>query len=151
MELLKIIYDLSKVFECVHHSTLFSNLQDYRIKNQALDLLIFYLNERIQKVNIIGIRTTGHVVNMGIPQGFLLYINDLSFIVDKHRIVLILDVISFLFKAKRQINKYDEVINAIFKLIHWFLVNNLLLNGNNTKCIKFSTPNVKHVGYQCAT
>lgn len=37
---------------------------------------------------------------------------------------------SFLFKMKRQIVQYEEVYNAISKVVHWFNVNYLHLNAN---------------------
>ncbi|CAK1591486.1 unnamed protein product [Parnassius mnemosyne] len=88
---------------------------------------------------------------MGVPQGsilgpflFLVYINDLpSLVEDNHDIVLFADDTSLIFKLKRQSFKCDEVNNAISKLVHWFNVKNLHLNGNKTKCIKFTTTNVK--------
>lgn len=52
---------------------------------------------------------------------------------------------SLLYKVKRQIDKYDDVNNVISKVVHWFNVNNLLLNGDKTKIIKFSTLNVRQV------
>ena len=55
------------------------------------------------------------------------------------------DDTSLTFKISRQLHNYDEVNNALSKVVHWFNVNNLLLNGKKTKVIKFSTPNVKQV------
>ncbi|CAK1577859.1 unnamed protein product [Parnassius mnemosyne] len=90
---------------------------------------------------------------MGVPQGlilgpflFLVYINDLPHLVgDSHDIVLFADDTSLIFKLKRQSFKCDEVNNAISKLVHWFNVNNLHLNGNKTNCVKFTTTNVKNL------
>ncbi|CAK1599173.1 unnamed protein product [Parnassius mnemosyne] len=94
---------------------------------------------------------------MGVPQGsilgpflYLVYINNLpSLVEDNHDIVLFGDDTSLIFKLKRQSFKCDEVNNAISKLVHWFNVNNLHLNENKTKCIKFTTTNVKKSEYQC--
>ncbi|CAK1578400.1 unnamed protein product [Parnassius mnemosyne] len=90
---------------------------------------------------------------MGVTQGsilgpflFLVYINDLPYLVgDSHDIVLFADDTFLIFKLKRQSFKCDEVNNAISKLVHWFNVNNLHLNGNKTNCVKFPTTNVKNL------
>ncbi|KAA5612507.1 hypothetical protein F3H15_34020, partial [Pseudomonas aeruginosa] len=85
---------------------------------------------------------------MGVPQGsilgpflFLVYINDLpKFIETRHEVVLFADDTYLLFKIKRQLEDYDDVNDAISRVVHWFSVNNLLLNNKKTKCIKFTTP-----------
>lgn len=144
--------DLSKAFDCVCHKTLVRKLSHYGIKDAALKLLESYLSDRIQKVVVNGKRSSGSVVSMGVPQGsilgpflFLVYINDLPLVVeDKHGIVLFADDTSLLFKVKRHSQTLDEVNIAISRVVEWFEANNLLLNENKTKCIRFSLPNVRH-------
>jgi len=150
---LGVFCDLSKAFDCVHHETLIRKLHHYGIRNKALELLTSYLCNRIQKVDINGLQSSGARVSMGVPQGsilgpflFLVYINDLPYYVgDNQDIVLFADDTSLLFKIKRQLLNYDEVNNALSKVVHWFNINNLVLNEKKTKCIKFTTPNVKQV------
>lgn len=150
---LGIFCDLSKAFDCVHHETLIRKLHHYGIRGAALDLLTSYLYDRIQRVDVNGKRSPGSVVTMGVPQGsilgpflFLIYINDLPQLVrDDHEIVLFADDTSLLFKLKRRQNNFDDVNNAISKVVEWFNVNNLLLNGKKTKCIRFILPNVLQV------
>ncbi|KAA5586706.1 hypothetical protein F3H14_35810, partial [Pseudomonas aeruginosa] len=107
----------------------------------------------MQKVDVKGTRSSGVLLNMGVPQGsilgpfvFLVYINDLpKFIETRHEVVLFADDTSLLFKIKRHLEDYDDVNDAILRVVHWFSVNNLLLNNKKTKCIKFTTPNVRQV------
>lgn len=153
MDAIGIFCDLSKAFDCVHHSTLVRKLRHYGVKDQALGLLESYLTDRVQMVDVNGKRSPGSSISMGVPQGsilgpflFLVYINDLPYLVkEKHEIVLFADDTSLIFKVKRQQRNYDDVNNAISTIVNWFTVNNLLLNEKKTKCIKFVLPNVRPV------
>ncbi|KAA5662330.1 reverse transcriptase family protein, partial [Pseudomonas aeruginosa] len=150
---LGVFCDLSKTFDCVEHNTLLRKLHHYGIRGVSLELIKSYLSGRIQKVDVKGTRSSGVLLNMGVPQGsilgpflFLVYINDLpKFIETRHEVVLFADDTSLLFKIKRQLEDYDDVNDAISRVVHWFSVNNLLLNNKKTKCIKFTTPNVRQV------
>ncbi|CAH2217049.1 jg26091, partial [Pararge aegeria aegeria] len=64
---------------------------------------------------------------------------------DNHGIVLFADDTSLMFKIKRRELALDDVNNYLAKVVQWFEANNLVLNENKTKCIKFTLPNVKHV------
>ncbi|CAH2094398.1 unnamed protein product [Euphydryas editha] len=153
---LGVFCDLSKAFDCVQHETLIRKLSHYVIKNMTLKLLSSYLSHRTQRVEVNGIKSSGSHVQMGVPQGsilgpflFLIYINDLPYLVENnHEIVLFADDTSLIFKLHRQETNYDDVNNALSKVVHWFSVNNLLLNSKKTNCIKFSSPNVRQVNMQ---
>ncbi|KAG7299149.1 hypothetical protein JYU34_017682 [Plutella xylostella] len=90
---------------------------------------------------------------MGVPQGsilgpflFLVYVNDLPFLVDKLcEIVLFADDTSLIFKLKRQEVNFDNANSTLSIVANWFTVNNLALNSKKTKCIKFTLPNVRQV------
>ncbi|GBP27987.1 Probable RNA-directed DNA polymerase from transposon BS [Eumeta japonica] len=120
---ISIFCDLSKAFDCVHHETLIGKLRHYGVTGRAFDLLKSYLNNRVQRVDVNGKKSSGSIVHMGVPQGsilgpflFLVYINDLpSLVKDAHEIVLFADDTSLLFKVKRQQPTYDDVNNAISK------------------------------------
>lgn len=150
---LGIFCDLSKAFDCVCHDTLIKKLHHYGIRDKALRLLSSYLDNRVQRVDVNGKISKGSVVTMGVPQGsilgpflFLIYINDLPFCVrDEHKILLFADDTSLVFKVKRQLENFDQVNLALSKVVHWFNINNLLLNPNKTKLVKFSTPNVRQL------
>lgn len=143
--------DLSKAFDCVDHSTLIKKLEFYGVRDKALDLLSSYLSNRIQKVFIDGITSSGSSVKMGVPQGsilgpflFLIYINDLPFLIKGLcDVVLFADDTSLIFKTDRHSSCFDEVNSTLSKVVNWFTSNNLLLNAKKTKCIQFELPNVK--------
>ncbi|CAH2232471.1 jg19404 [Pararge aegeria aegeria] len=150
---LGVFCDLSKAFDCVVHETLVRKLHHYGIQGVALDLISYYLRDRVQMVDVNGKRSNGSFVKIGVPQGsilgpflFLIYINDLPYLVkDNHGIVLFADDTSLMFKIKRRELALDDVNNYLAKVVQWFEANNLVLNENKTKCIKFTLPNVKHV------
>lgn len=145
--------DLSKAFDCVHHSILLGKLEHYGIKAKALELISSYLDNRIQRVDVQGTKSVGSIMKMGVPQGsilgpflFLVYINDLpACIGDLCDVVLFADDTSLIFKTDRQKDNYDDVSNALSQVMNWFSTNNLLLNPKKTKCLKFALPNVGHL------
>lgn len=142
--------DLSKAFDCVDHKTLLRKLKYYGIVGNALKIIESYLKGRIQKVHINGMNSEGSRLLMGVPQGsvlgpflFLIYINDLPFIIPKHtNMVLFADDTSLIFKVKRNKQCYDDINKTLMELKNWFTVNNLVLNAKKTKCVKFSLHNV---------
>ena len=146
-----IFCDLSKAFDCVHHETLILKLKHYGVSDIASSLIASYLGNRIQKVVINGVTSQGSPVLMGVPQGsilgpflFLVYINDLPYMVNNlHDIVLFADDTSLVFKIDRNQKMFDDVNEAVSRVLDWFTMNNLLLNTRKTKCIRFSLPNVK--------
>lgn len=148
-----IFCDLSKAFDCVEHETLLKKLRHYGVSIDALNLLSSYLTDRMQKVCINGTESSGAPLTMGVPQGsilgpllFLIYINDLPhFVDDLCEIILFADDTSLVFKTDRRKDNFDDVNNTLSQVLHWFTANNLLLNANKTKCIKFTMPNVKQI------
>lgn len=147
---LGVFCDLSKAFDCVDHHTLLMKLRYYGVSNNSLNLLKSYLSGRVQKVSIDRVTSQGSIVKMGVPQGsilgpflFLVYINDLPYIVERMSdIVLFADDTSLIFKIGRRDNDLIEPNNTLNLVSNWFSANNLLLNAGKTKCIRFSLPNV---------
>lgn len=153
---LGVFCDLSKAFDCVDHKTLLYKLEHYGIRDNDLKLMRTYLEDRVQTVDIDGVKSKGANIKMGVPQGsilgpflFLIYINDLPFMVEKIAdIVLFADDTSLVFKIGRQSNQLDDVNCAMSAILNWFTCNNLLLNSSKTKCIKFTLPNVRLINTQ---
>ena len=77
-----VFIDLKKAFDSVDHDILISKLQFYGIRGNALNLLMSYLSNRSQCVEINGKRSNCQALNYGVPQDsvlgpflILLYIN----------------------------------------------------------------------------
>lgn len=148
-----IFCDLSKAFDCVNHDILLGKLMFYGIDNLSIALISSYLSDRTQKVDINRTLSSGATLQMGVPQGsilgpflFLVYINDLPYLAQgKCDIVLFADDTSLIFKTDRKLNNLN-IINDTLSIIHnWFSTNNLALNSNKTKCVKFVLPNVSEM------
>lgn len=138
--------DLSKAFDCVDHSTLICKLNFYGIQGRALELIKSYLSERNQKVEINGVLSSESKVEVGVPQGsilgpflFLVYVNDLPHMVSQRSgIVMFADDTSLLFKVNRKDTELVEPNATLSMISEWFAANNLMLNPDKTKCVKFS-------------
>lgn len=146
--------DLSKAFDCVHHDTLLRKLRHYGVQNEALKVIESYLSNRLQCVDVSGAKSSGLPVQLGVPQGsilgpflFLVYINDLPHhLKNICDVVLFADDTSLIFKVDRNRQVFDDVNNALSRVIDWFTANNLVLNPKKTKCVKFALPNVRNLG-----
>lgn len=146
-----IFCDLSKAFDCVEHLTLKLKLKHYGLSDAAINLISSYLSERTQTVVINETPSKSAAVKLGVPQGsilgpflFLVYINDLPYIVKDHcEIVLFADDTSLIFKVSRNTEDYTDINSTMNIVSNWFTINNLLLNSKKTKWIRFTLPNVK--------
>ncbi|PNF41624.1 hypothetical protein B7P43_G10456 [Cryptotermes secundus] len=146
-----IFCDLKKAFDCVNHDILLSKLEFYGVADKAGALIKSYLADRHQRVVVNnGLRYSewGEIKN-GVPQGsilgpllFLLYINDLPYIIsNKSKPVIFADDTSIVITNPRSAD-YEFKASLIFKNINdWFQDNLLSLNFEKTHFIEFLTKN----------
>ena len=90
--------DLSKAFDNISHDILLDKLTYYGVTNASLQLLINYLANRLQYVQIDDEMSSLHTKKLGIPQGsivgplfFSIYINDIVKCNDKFNCILYAD------------------------------------------------------------
>jgi hypothetical protein len=150
-----IFCDLKKAFDCIGNCILSSKLEFCGIRGNFLRLIKTYLEDRSQKVlinsnNRLNILSTEcKRVSCGVPQCcilgpllFLIYINDLPFILEGYSFpVIFADNMSVVIT---ETNSIDFLMNSkeIFsQLIKWFSANQLSLNYDKTNFLHFRTKN----------
>ena len=143
--LVAIFIDLSKAFDCVDHAILLKKLDRYGFRGNILRLLESYLSNRKQFVDMDGTTSDTQNVTKGVPQGsvlgpilFLLYINDLNYIMEALQKILFADdtVLFGIFDSMGLASTYLNICLGI--LYQWLCTNKLKLNISKTKFMIFT-------------
>lgn len=145
-----VFLDLSKAFDSVDHVNLLNKLELMGFRGIVLKLLKSYLMNRYQRViadhPITGEQLTSEweLVKTGVPQGsligsflYILYVNDLHCQLP-YELGMYADDTSVIIKTESDSTMANEISNSMRCLSNWFQENNLKLNVEKTKIIKFS-------------
>ena len=99
-----IFLDLSKAFDTVNHTILFSKLSHYGVRGLPLQWFMSYMTNREQFVSFQNTESSTMKITCGVPQGsilgpliFLLYINDLGTVSQNMFSLLFADDTSLIF------------------------------------------------------
>ena len=148
---INVYLDLSKAFDTLNHKILLEKLSHYGINDVALNMFHSYLSNRVQYVSYNDTNSHSLVLKTGGPQGsilgpllFIIYINDLSNVSDKFKLINYADDSTLSSTLKVFLKNQDENINKeLSKVSEWLKVNKLSLNIGKTKFMIFSIRNKK--------
>ena len=131
--------DLSKAFDTINHEILLYKLSRYGIRENALELMNSYLQNRTHHVcNGMSNSNIVKVPSYGVPQGsilgpllFTIYVNDLQWSVKNAKHVLYADDTT-LYVVGSDLGELCNLMNKeLCNLSEWFKANKLALNVKN--------------------
>ena len=140
-----VFMDLSKAFDVMNHNILKQKLEHYGFRGIFLDFMMQFVQDRRYFVNVNGINSEIHNVNIGVPQGstlgpllFLIYVNDMKNSSSILNFIQFADDTTILFSN----SDFDLLKSTLEtegnKVIEWLIANKLLINLAKTQSMLFT-------------
>lgn len=145
-----IFVDLHKAFDMVNHRILLKKLEMSGVRGIALQLMVSYLENRVQFVKIGQYKSDTRNVICGVPQGsvlgpllFLVYINDIGKL-KLHGVPKLFadDTALFYIAAKTEQELAYSMQEDLSTLNEYLRLNRLALNANKTNYVLFTSSNL---------
>ena len=141
-----VFLDLSKAFDTVNHSILFSKLSKAGLTDATITWFKSYLYQRIQVTRVDNATSSAKYVSVGVPQGsvlgpllFILYVNDLPSCIKKCKVTMYADD-TVLYFSSSTLSGLEENLNADLEILCRYLNDNLLtLNAEKSKFVIFGS------------
>ena len=140
-----IFMDLSKAFDVLNHDILKSKLEHYGFRENFLNLLMNFVENRQYFVSANGYTSSTKTVNIGVPQGstlgpllFLLYINDMINCSAILQFSLFADDSTASHSDSDLNNTLDTIKTEFTKVLDWLLANKLIINLQKTHIMLFT-------------
>ena len=131
--------DIQKCFDTIDHTILLDKLTHYGIRTSELKWFQSYLTGRMQVVDYNGKISEQKEISIGVPQGtvlgpllFLLYLNDLSHVINNASINIYADDVVIYMSNSSFSALRDEMQYTMNRACEWYNANKLSLN--NSKC-----------------
>jgi hypothetical protein len=142
--------DLSKAFDSLNHEILQLKLEEIGFTIPAAQLIHSYLQNRMQRVNVNGTKSTWYATYQGVPQGtilgpilFLIYVYDLHHFVGSNNICQYADDTAVFVSGKSTKQNSQELEVICDKLLEYFKMHRLKVNISKTEYIIFSKKGAK--------
>ena len=144
---LPILADFSKALDTVDYTVLIKKLSKLNISHEFLHLILSYISDRSQYVQIDSNKSRHKKINFGVPQGsilgpilFNIYVSDMKNEFDSPCIQYVNDINFYQHcKVSKIPQSITTLTNAAKSIYAWSRDNNLVFNPKKTKFILFIT------------